>query len=111
MTAAPDAPSTVATSTVASSAVEIEVQVPSMLRDCTGDRAQFTTVASTLREALDRLMATYPLLRLHVYDEANRLRPHLLLYLNDTNAAHLPSLDVPLAAGDRLIVLQNVSGG
>jgi molybdopterin synthase sulfur carrier subunit len=92
-------------------AVEIQVQVPSLLRDCTGDRTRFTLVAGTLQEAVDRLLATYPLLRLHLYDETDRLRQHVLIYFNDTNLAWLDRLDVPLSAGDRLTVLQNVSGG
>ncbi len=94
-----------------SGGVEIGVQVPSLLRDCTGDRTRFTLVARTLEDAVDRLLATYPLLRLHLYDEADRLRPHVLIYFNDANIAWLSRLDVPLAAGDRLTVLQNVSGG
>jgi molybdopterin synthase sulfur carrier subunit len=92
-------------------AVEIGVQIPSLLRDCAGDRTRFTLVARTLQEAVDRLLETYPLLRLHLYDEADRLRPHVLIYFNDANIAWLDRFDVPLTAGDRLTVLQNVSGG
>jgi sulfur-carrier protein len=91
--------------------VEIGVQVPALLRDCTGDRTRFTLVASTLQDAVDGLLATYPLLRLHLYDEADHLRPHVLIYLNDGNIAWLDRLDIPLTAGDSLTVLQNVSGG
>ncbi|WP_020574436.1 MoaD/ThiS family protein [Actinopolymorpha alba] len=66
---------------------------------------------ATLAEAVDRLLATYPLLRLHLYDETNHLRPHVLIYFNDANIAWFERLDLPLKAGDRLTILQNVSGG
>ena len=91
--------------------VRIEVSVPSLLLDCTGGQKRFTLEAATLHGAIRRLLATYPLLRLHLYDEAGHLRPHVLYYLNDENVAWLKGKDVPLRAGDQLSVLQNVSGG
>ncbi|MGH2354738.1 MAG: MoaD/ThiS family protein [Chloroflexota bacterium] len=91
--------------------VQIGVSVPSLLRDCTGDQTRFSLEAATLQEALHKLLTTYPLLRLHLYDEAERLRKHVLLYYNEQNITWLDRLDVPLRPGDRLAVLQNVSGG
>jgi adenylyltransferase/sulfurtransferase len=91
--------------------VQIEVSVPALLQDCTGGQRRFTLEATTLRGAIERLLAAYPLLRLHLYDEAGTMRPHVLYYLNDENVAWLRGADVPLRAGDRLSVLQNVSGG
>jgi molybdopterin synthase sulfur carrier subunit len=91
--------------------VQVEVSVPALLQDCTTGRKRFVLEAATLRGAIERLLATYPLLRLHLYDEAGALRPHVLYYLNDENVAWLKGVDVPLRPGDRLSVLQNVSGG
>ncbi|NEE03761.1 MoaD/ThiS family protein [Phytoactinopolyspora halotolerans] len=90
---------------------EIEVSVPAMLRDCTEGRTRFTIAATTLADAIQQLMTTYPLLRLHVYRDDGQLRPHVLIYLNDQNTAWLQADDVKLKPGDRLAVLQNVSGG
>jgi molybdopterin synthase sulfur carrier subunit len=89
----------------------IEVTVPALLRDCTGNRTCFHLEAGTLAEALGTLLERYPLLRLHLYDEAERLRPHVLVYYNQENIAWLDRLDIPLQPGDALTVLQNVSGG
>lgn len=89
----------------------IEVNVPSMLKDCTGGRRAFTLEASTLAEAIHTLLETYPLLRLHLYDERGNQRPHVLLYYNEENVNWLDTLDVPLKPGDVLSVLQSVSGG
>lgn len=91
--------------------VEIEVIVPTMLRDCTEGQGRLTLAAPTLGGALDTLMGTHPLLRLHVYQEDGSLRPHVLIYLNDENIAWLDQPDRPLRRGDRLAILQNVSGG
>jgi molybdopterin synthase sulfur carrier subunit len=91
--------------------MEISVTVPSLLRDCTENRTGFTLEAGTVAEALRELLERYPLLRFHLYDDAEQLRRHVLLYYNDQNLAWLPSLDVPLRPGDELTVVQNVSGG
>lgn len=89
----------------------VSVSIPSLLEDCVGGRTRFSVDGATLAEALDALLTTYPLLRLHLYDEAQRLRKHVLLFYNDQNIARLERLDMPLRPGDRLTVLQNVSGG
>jgi molybdopterin converting factor small subunit len=89
----------------------IEVTIPSLLRDCAGNRTSFDLEAATLDEALRNLRESYPLLRLHLYDEAEQLRPHVLLYYNADNIAWLNELNVALQPGDTLTVLQNVSGG
>ncbi len=89
----------------------IEVRVPALLRDCTNQKTRFSLEAATLADALTRLVLEYPLLRRHLYDEGGQLRQHVLLFYNDDNIKWLERLDVPLQAGDRLSVVQAVSGG
>ena len=91
--------------------VSIEVRVPTLLRDCTGHRSTVTIEAATLAEALQRLRESYPLLRVHLYDEEERMRPHVLIFYNEESTGWLESLDVPLQPGDRLEIVQAVSGG
>ncbi|MDQ3855746.1 MAG: MoaD/ThiS family protein [Chloroflexota bacterium] len=91
--------------------MQLEVTVPTMLRDCVGNRTRVPLQARSLREALRRLVEDYPLLRVHLLDEQQQLRPHVLIYYNDENTAGLRELDVPIQPGDRLTILQAVSGG
>lgn len=91
--------------------MRIEVSVPSMLRDCTGGQCVFPLEADTLRQALDRLLETYPLLRVHLFTEQGLPRQHVLIYYNEESLAWLDDWNVPLQEGDRLQVLQAVSGG
>lgn len=95
----------------AGAGVEVEVSLPPLLRDSAGGNDAVRVRGATLREALDALRREHPLLRIHLFDEAGRTRRHVLIYLNEENVAWLDSLDVPLRAGDRLHVLQAVSGG
>ena len=91
--------------------MQIEVTIPSLLADCTGGRRHFPLEADTLAGALRRLLEDYPQLRPHLYDETMRLRRHVLIFFNDDNLALIADRSVPLKAGDRLQVVQAVSGG
>ena len=89
----------------------VEVHIPGLLRDCTGGNATFGVEAETLDVALRRMLETYPLLRVHLYDEAGALRRHVLIFYNDESIKRMARLDLPLRTGDRLQVVQAVSGG
>jgi molybdopterin synthase sulfur carrier subunit len=91
--------------------MQLEVTVPSLLRDCIGDQPRVFLEAGTLAEALQRLLEGHPLLGIHLYDEAGKLRPHVLIFYNEESIAWLERLDLPLQPGDRLTIVQNVSGG
>ena len=48
---------------------------------------------------------------MHLFDETGGFRQHVLCFHNETNLRWLESDEVPVADGDRLTVLQAVSGG
>lgn len=91
--------------------MEIEVSVPTLLANCTGGKARFPLLVDTLQEALDSLFSKYPLLKHHVFTEADEVRQHVLICYNKDNIAWLESLDIPLHEGDKVFVMQLVSGG
>ena len=51
------------------------------------------------------------MLATHVFTEAGELRPHVLVLHNDRLVPRTPGPELPLAAGDRLTIVQAVSGG
>jgi len=92
--------------------MRIDASVPMLISDCTNGRTRFPLEAETLGEALRRLVEMYPLLRVHLYDEQGGVRQHVLLYYNDENIAWLDDPGrIALKPGDKLRVLQAVSGG
>ena len=97
--------------TTSTTKTSIEVSVPTILRDCIGGRTHVAIEGTTLAEALEHLRQAYPLLRVHLYDEAEHLRPHVLIFYNGESTRWLDRLDMPLRSGDRLEILQAVSGG
>jgi molybdopterin converting factor small subunit len=91
--------------------MRIEVTIPSLLAGAIDGKRRFHLEAVTLAGALDNLLKEYPLLRPHLYDEAMRVRKHVLIFFNDENLATIADREIPLKSGDRLQVLQAVSGG
>lgn len=85
------------------------VTIPAILADAIGTRS-LEIVATTVRDALAELRR-HPKLGPLVFDESRSMRKHVLLFVNDTDARHLPSLDESLKPGDRLQIVQAVSGG
>jgi adenylyltransferase/sulfurtransferase len=91
--------------------MQIEVTVPTLLRDSVGGRERFTIEANTIADALEVIQRAYPLLRVHVWTDGGQLRQHVLIFYNEEGIRWLPSLDVPLQPGDRLSIVQAISGG
>ncbi len=91
--------------------MQIDVTIPTLLQDCVGGRRHVNVEADRLDAAIDRIREGFPLLRPHMWDDAGQLRPHVLIFYNDTALRWLESLDVPLNEGDRLTIVQAISGG
>ena len=72
---------------------------------------EFDTAATTLRAALDEAFALNPRLRDYVLDDQAHLRPHVVVYIGGRRVSDRVSLADPLADGDRVYVLQALTGG
>lgn len=91
--------------------MQVPVNVPSLLADCTGGVRDVTVEATTLRGCLDALLAAHPLLRPHLFTQTGELRQHVNVFLNERNARWLDDWEVELRPGDTVTVIQAVSGG
>lgn len=94
-----------------SDAPEVTIELPSLLVSVTKCAPRETVRAATLAGALEALFARHPSLRVHVVDEEGAFREHVLCFHNDANTRWGKTLDVPLREGDRVTILQAVSGG
>ncbi len=65
----------------------------------------------TVRDALACLIALHPELRRFLLDDAERLRPHVNVFINDEQLSDRTTLSDPIRDGDRLHILPAVSGG
>jgi molybdopterin converting factor small subunit len=91
--------------------IAVTVIVPGLLADCVGGRREVTVSADRLDAAIATIRDRFPLLRPHVWDEAGQVRRHVLIFYNDTPLRWLERLDQPLKPGDRVTIVQAVSGG
>lgn len=88
----------------------VTLTLPSLLRDIAGT-TEFTLRASTLSEAMEEAYRRVPALRHHLCDERGRLRGHVLCLVNGVNTRDLKPPDLTLSAGDRISIIQAISGG
>ena len=89
----------------------VTVELPGMLSGLTGVPRSVPVEADLLDGALRALVALHPVLEVHLFDETEGLRPHVLCFHNETNTRWLDSMAVPLDDGDTITILQAVSGG
>lgn len=90
---------------------EVTVRLPGLLASLVEGRNTICVEADTVRGALDELLRRHPALAVHLFDEAGRLRQHVLCFHNQTNTRWVEDLSVPVAVGDVITIRQAVSGG
>jgi sulfur-carrier protein len=90
---------------------EVTVSVPRMLTSFTDGKRRFTVDAETVAGAFAAAEKIYPMLRVHIFDEAGGVREHVQIFVNATDSRDMSSLEAPVSEGDEIIVLQAISGG
>lgn len=86
----------------------VTVALPGLLAGLIGGRRRVPVDADDLAQALAELCARHPELRVHVFADDGRMRPHVLCLHNGETER---DLDRRLADGDEVTVMQAVSGG
>ena len=89
----------------------ITLELPEMLSRLADVPRSVPLESATLPEALEAAVERYPALRIHLFDESGGFRQHVLCFHNETNTRWAQSLEIPLADGDRITIMQAVSGG
>lgn len=89
---------------------ELSLGVPGLLRDCLEGQPRGRLTAATPGEAIESMVVTYPRLKVHVFDEAGKVREHVFIALNGRKLREA-DLRTQLRDGDRIDVVQAVSGG
>jgi molybdopterin/thiamine biosynthesis adenylyltransferase/rhodanese-related sulfurtransferase/molybdopterin converting factor small subunit len=89
----------------------ITVLIPSALQAYTGNQSEVQVQASTVGEALQAVVATYPELRKHLYNEQGKLRSFVNVYLGEEDTRYLQGLETPVKDGDTLMIVPSIAGG
>jgi len=64
-----------------------------------------------LRHVLEAALAAAPALGPYVFDDQRDVRKHVAVFVNGQMVQDRHRLDAPLRAGDRVLVVQALSGG
>ena len=91
--------------------MSVTINIPTALRQFTGGNSRVEVEAATAGEALDRLTSQHADLRRHLYDDQNRLRSFVNVYLNDEDVRHQSAGDTPVKDGDTLMIVPSIAGG
>lgn len=88
----------------------VTVEFASSLRRHVACPAQQVAPGS-LREVLEAALAAAPALAHYVFDDQRSIRKHVAVFVNQTMVRERNRLDQPLGVGDRVLVIQALTGG
>ena len=91
--------------------MSIQIQIPTPLRSFTASQAEVSVDATTVGDAVQRLVDTHPQLQPHLFTDEGKLRSFVNLFLNDEDVRFLDKLDTALSAGDTLTIIPSIAGG
>lgn len=80
----------------------LQAVAPTELVSCSG---------ATIGELLDKLSASYPLLKDYVLDDQGRVRKHVAIFLDGQLRPRETALSLPVTEASEVYVLQALSGG
>ncbi|MEE8105185.1 MAG: MoaD/ThiS family protein [Planctomycetota bacterium] len=90
---------------------KVRIELPTVLSQVVGGARVLEANGETLQAVFADAFSQCPALEVHLVDEAGVLREHVLCFLNDENTRWAESFDRPVSDGDRITILQAVSGG
>jgi len=91
--------------------VKVKVTLFGALAKTAGEKA-VEIEASTLRDAIDRLVVKYEeKFKNRIYDEKGKVRRFVNIYINGKDVRFLNSLETKLNDGDNILIIPAVGGG
>lgn len=94
----------------ADAAAAVRVEFAASLRRHVDCAAQWVP-AGPLRQVLEAALAAAPALAGYVFDDQRDVRKHVAVFLNEQMVRERHRLDQPVAPGDRVLVVQALTGG
>jgi sulfur-carrier protein len=87
------------------------VRIPPTMRTVTAGAKVVEIAGRTVREVVDRLVATYPALGSQLLDGDGEINRFVNVFVNDTDVRHLGGLDTPVDDRDAVVLLPAMAGG
>ena len=90
----------------------MKIHIPTPLRVYSNKQDTVSVSATTVGEALEKLTATHPDLKKHLYSDEGKLRSFVNVYLNDEDIRYLPEKNATrVNEHDALSIIPSIAGG
>jgi molybdopterin converting factor small subunit len=89
----------------------ITIEIPTAFRRFTDGAQRVESGGTTVKEALNDLVAKFPALSRHVRDDEGQIRQFINVYLNDEDIRFLGGEASALKDGDKLLLVPSIAGG
>src|SRR5258708_28417227 len=87
------------------------INIPTALRPYAGGNPELAFEAKTVGDALDQLTAAHAELRKHLYNDQNKLRSFVNIYINDEDVRYLDGPETAVKEGDSISIIPSIAGG
>lgn len=87
------------------------IRVPSALRGFTDGRADVTTTATTVRDAIADLDHRFPGIAARLLDGGGAVKPFIRIFVGADDIGALAGLDTPLGDRDEVAIVPAIAGG
>ena len=85
--------------------------IPTALRQYAGQQAEVKLQGDTVDDVLNKLTRQYPDLRRQIYNESDKLRNFVNIYLNDEDVRFLKRGATPVSDSDTISIIPAIAGG
>ncbi|GEM_PF-96054 len=87
------------------------LKIPTPLRAYTNGQSEVNVTGVKISEALTDLIAQYPALKPHLFNDNGGLRPFVNLFVGEHNIKDLQGAETPIKDGDRIMLIPSIAGG
>lgn len=91
--------------------MSVTIVIPTPLRQFAGGNSEIEVQAATAGEALDKLTAEHAGLRRHLFNEQDKLRNFVNVYVGDEDIRHLDGTETPVKEGETIMIVPSIAGG
>lgn len=89
----------------------VTIIIPTALRQYANDQSELKVEDQTVGAALDRLTTEHAELRRHLFNDENRLRNFINVYVNDEDIRQRSGVETPVKDGDTILIVPSIAGG
>ena len=87
------------------------LKIPTPLRPYAAGEGVITLPGATVSEVLNAVVERHPELKKHLFNNEEKLRPFVNIFLGEENVNQLEGLATSLEEDDTLLIIPSIAGG